>query len=57
MTAPGEEDVDQEAMMAEREEAAGDEDGGGEGKGKGKGEGDGGQDDLAAEWEASLAAR
>ena len=54
MTAPGEEDVDQEAMMAEREEAAGDEDGGGEGKGKGKGEGDGGQDDLAAEWEASL---
>ena len=56
MTAPGEEDVDQE--MAEGEEAAGDEDGGGEGGGEGKGEGggEGGgeQDDLAAEWEASL---
>ena len=46
MTAPGEEEVDQDAMMAEWEAAAGEEDGGGEGEG--------GQDDLAAEWEASL---
>jgi flagellar motor switch protein FliM len=52
MTAPADDEVDQEAMMAEWEaaEGGGDDDGGG---------GDGGdgddQDDLAAEWEAMMA--
>lgn len=50
MTAPGEEEVDQEAMTAEKEAAAGGE----EASGDGGGEGGGDQDDLAAEWEASL---
>ena len=48
MTAPGEEEVDQEAMMADPEAAAGDE------VASGNGEGGGAEDDLAAEWEASL---
>lgn len=46
MTAPGEEEVDQEAMTAEKEAAAGGE--------EASGDGGGDQDDLAAEWEASL---
>ena len=50
MTAPGEEEVDQEAMTAEKEAAAGGEEASGDGGGKGGGD----QDDLAAEWEASL---
>ena len=52
MTAPGEEKVDQEAMTAEKEAAAGGEEASGDGEGGGEGGGD--QDDLAAEWEASL---
>lgn len=52
MTAPGEEEVDQEAMTAEKEAAAGGEEASGDGEGGGEGGGD--QDDLAAEWEASL---
>ncbi len=52
MTAPGDDDADQEAMMAEWEaaEAAA---GGGDGGGGGDDEG-GDQDDLAAEWEAMM---
>ncbi len=50
MTAPGDDDVDQEAMMAEWENAmGGDDDGDGDG-----GDGGGDQDDLAAEWEAMM---
>ena len=58
MTAPGEEEVDQEAMMADWEAAEGGEDAPGEdGGGEGGGGDEGGdQDDLAAEWEASLGA-
>ncbi len=52
MTAPGEEEVDQEAMTAEKEAAAGGEEASGDGEGGGEGGGD--QDNLAAEWEASL---
>ncbi len=47
MTAPGDDDVDQEAMMAEWEAA----EGGGDGDGD---DGGGDQDDLAAEWEAMM---
>jgi len=56
MTAPGDDEVDQEAMMAEWEASAGG--GGGDGDGGGGGGGGGGgddQDDLAAEWEAMMA--
>ncbi len=58
MTAPADDEVDQEAMMAEWEAAMGDDDGGddgggGDGGGGGGGEGDD-QDDLAAEWEAMM---
>ncbi len=53
MTAPGEEEVDQE--MAEGEAAEGDEAASADGEAaSGNGEGGGDQDDLAAEWEASL---
>lgn len=56
MTAPGDEDVDQDDMAAEWEAAllGGDDDGGGDGGGDGDGDGDD-QDDLAAEWEAMMA--
>lgn len=53
MTAPADEEVDQEAMMAEWEAAMGDDDGD-DGDGGGGGGGDD-QDDLAAEWEAMMA--
>ncbi|MBL6933481.1 MAG: flagellar motor switch protein FliM [Rhodospirillales bacterium] len=51
MTAPADDDVDQEAMMAEWENAMGDD--GGDDDGGGGGGGDD-QDDLAAEWEAMM---
>ena len=56
MTAPADEDVDQEAMMAEWESAMGDDDDGGGDDGGGEGGGEGGddQDDLAAEWESMM---
>ena len=58
MTTPADDDVDQEAMMAEWESAMGDEDGdgdagGGDAGGGGEGEGED-QDALAAEWEAAM---
>ncbi len=54
-----EEEVDQEAMMAQREAEMGDDgdgdgDGGGDGDGDGGGGGGGGQDGLAAEWESMV---
>jgi flagellar motor switch protein FliM len=51
MTAPGDDEVDQEAMMAEWENSVGDDDGGDDGGGGGDGDD---QDDLAAEWEAMM---
>jgi len=58
MTPADDDEVDQEAMMAEWEAAMGDDDGddggGGDGGGGGGGDGDD-QDDLAAEWEAMMA--
>ncbi|MBL6942596.1 MAG: flagellar motor switch protein FliM [Rhodospirillales bacterium] len=55
MTAPADDEVDQEAMMAEWEAAEGGDDGGDGDGGSGGGGGGDDQDDLAAEWEAMMA--